>query len=252
MRAQRRSSTTSCARCARASCRRRAAFSAPATAPASCCSSTSASPARRSLSAMARPAAATSSPASSPYSRAFAGALVFSKEFSDIAFGMSALPFPARRPAGQARLGPRGRDRADGPPDQRGFSPSAASSRSAGSSSTRATARPRVRSSAATASCTATSRPARRFANALDFQDQLDRWCERINARVHRIDARGRRRAPRRGAASACARCRAMPDTDRRFVTRVPAQPYLRFDRNDYSLDPRLVGRRVEVASEPG
>jgi hypothetical protein len=24
-------------------------------------------------------------------------------------------------------------------------------------------------------------------------------------------------------------------------------QPYLRFDRNDYSLDPRLVGRRVEV-----
>ncbi|MCA1678158.1 MAG: IS21 family transposase, partial [Actinobacteria bacterium] len=24
-------------------------------------------------------------------------------------------------------------------------------------------------------------------------------------------------------------------------------QPYLRFDRNDYSLDPRLAGRRVEV-----
>jgi hypothetical protein len=38
-----------------------------------------------------------------------------------------------------------------------------------------------------------------------------------------------------------------MPATDRRFVMRVPAQPYLRFDRNDYSLDPRLVGRRVEV-----
>ena len=38
-----------------------------------------------------------------------------------------------------------------------------------------------------------------------------------------------------------------MPDSDRRFVMRVPAQPYLRFDRNDYSLDPRLVGRRVEV-----
>jgi hypothetical protein len=39
----------------------------------------------------------------------------------------------------------------------------------------------------------------------------------------------------------------AMPDTDRRWVVRVPPQPYLRFDRNDYSLDPRLVGRRVEV-----
>jgi hypothetical protein len=38
-----------------------------------------------------------------------------------------------------------------------------------------------------------------------------------------------------------------LPDTERRWVMRVPAQPYLRFDRNDYSLDPHLVGRRVEV-----
>ena len=38
-----------------------------------------------------------------------------------------------------------------------------------------------------------------------------------------------------------------MPDSDRRSVMRVPAQPYLRVDRNDYSLDPRLVGRRVEL-----
>jgi hypothetical protein len=87
----------------------------------------------------------------------------------------------------------------------------------------------------------------RRFANALDFQAQLDGWSDRINARVHRT--------PR---AAVCERLTeehalmrplpaAMPDTERRFVTRVPAQPYLRVDRNDYSLDPRLVGRRVEV-----
>jgi hypothetical protein len=38
-----------------------------------------------------------------------------------------------------------------------------------------------------------------------------------------------------------------MPDTDRRFVTRVAPQPYLRWDTNDSSLDPRLAGRRVEV-----
>jgi hypothetical protein len=37
------------------------------------------------------------------------------------------------------------------------------------------------------------------------------------------------------------------PDVDRRWVTRVAPDPYLRFDTNDYSLDPRLVGRRVEV-----
>jgi Mu transposase, C-terminal domain len=30
-------------------------------------------------------------------------------------------------------------------------------------------------------------------------------------------------------------------------VSRVPPDPHLRFDTNDYSLDPNLVGRRVEV-----
>src|SRR5919109_4175111 len=37
------------------------------------------------------------------------------------------------------------------------------------------------------------------------------------------------------------------PDTDRRWVLRVAPDPYLRFDTNDYSLDPQLVGRRVEA-----
>ena len=39
----------------------------------------------------------------------------------------------------------------------------------------------------------------------------------------------------------------APPDTDRRWVLRVPPDPYLRFDTCDYSLDPRLVARRVEA-----
>ena len=38
-----------------------------------------------------------------------------------------------------------------------------------------------------------------------------------------------------------------LPDTDRRRVVRVPAQPYLRVDRNDYSIDPVFAGRRVEL-----
>jgi hypothetical protein len=37
------------------------------------------------------------------------------------------------------------------------------------------------------------------------------------------------------------------PDVDRRWVLRVPPDPYLRFDTCDYSLDPALVGRRVEA-----
>jgi hypothetical protein len=38
-----------------------------------------------------------------------------------------------------------------------------------------------------------------------------------------------------------------LPDCDRRTVIRVGQQPYLRVDRNDYSIDPVFAGRRVEV-----
>ena len=38
-----------------------------------------------------------------------------------------------------------------------------------------------------------------------------------------------------------------LPDTDRRQVLRVPAQPFVRVDRNDYSIEPAFAGRRVEV-----
>jgi transposase len=89
--------------------------------------------------------------------------------------------------------------------------------------------------------------PGRRFANALDFQLQLDGWCERVNERVHRTI----RAVPAQRLIEERARMQTlperMPDLDRRFVARVPAQPYLRVDRNDYSIDPAFVGRRVEV-----
>ena len=38
-----------------------------------------------------------------------------------------------------------------------------------------------------------------------------------------------------------------LPDCDRRLVVRVPQQPFVRVDRNDYSIDPAFAGRRVEV-----
>jgi transposase len=90
--------------------------------------------------------------------------------------------------------------------------------------------------------------PGRRFANKLDYQLQLDGWFdERANPRTHKtlrcrpIDRLAEERemmAPLPATA---------PDTDRRWVLRVAPDPYLRFDTNDYSLDPQLVGRRVEA-----
>ena len=90
--------------------------------------------------------------------------------------------------------------------------------------------------------------PGRAFANELDFQLQLDTWfSERANPRQHktlRCRPIDRLLEEREVMAPLPAR---PPDTDRRWVLRVPPDPHLRFDTCDYSLDPVLVGRRVEV-----
>jgi transposase len=88
--------------------------------------------------------------------------------------------------------------------------------------------------------------PGRQFFNERDYQDQLDAWFVKANQRTHKtlrcrpVDRLNAERAHMQALP-------AFPDLDRRWVTRVPADPYLRFDTCDYSLDPRLVGRRVEV-----
>jgi transposase len=181
-----------------------------------------------------------------PYSRAFAGALVFSKEFADIAFGMSrCLARLGALPAKlvwdrEGAIAPRGR------PTERflAFCGQLALGwviLDAGDCQAKGALERSHRF------LHGNFEAGRRFANPLDFQHQLDDWCDRINQRMHRTtravvaERLAEERAVMRGLPAA------MPDSDRRFVMRVPAQPYLRVDRNDYSLDPRLVGRRVEV-----
>ena len=92
--------------------------------------------------------------------------------------------------------------------------------------------------------------PARSFAGPLDFQEQLDRWYHgRANTRFHRtLRARP---IERLGEEALRSLPEPLPDLDRRWVVRVPPQPYVRFDTNDYSLGPAFVGRRVEVRVSP-
>jgi hypothetical protein len=182
------------------------------------------------------------------YSRAGAGTLVFSKEAPDLLYGIGrcltqlgglpatlvwdregALHAGAARPSeafaafcGQLRLGWRFCEPAD--PEAKG-----AVERLQGFLET-------------------SFEPGRRFANHLDFQEQLDRWFrERANARFHRT----LRCRPADRLVEERARMRPLPeelpDFERRLVTRVFPDPYIRVDTCDYSLDPRLVGRRVEV-----
>jgi hypothetical protein len=89
--------------------------------------------------------------------------------------------------------------------------------------------------------------PGRAFANELDFQHQLDGWFEKANARTHKtLRARPVDRLADELAVMAPLPA-ASPDVDRRWVLRVAPDPFLRFDTCDYSLDPGLIGRRVEV-----
>ena len=89
--------------------------------------------------------------------------------------------------------------------------------------------------------------PGRLFANELDYQLQLDAWFDKANARTHKtlrarpVDRLVEERELMRPLPER------PPDTDRRLVMRVAPDPYLRFETNDYSLDPRVVGRRVDV-----
>jgi transposase len=90
--------------------------------------------------------------------------------------------------------------------------------------------------------------PGRMFANELDFQLQLDAWfAERANPRMHKtLRCRPSDRLVEEHAVMTSLPG-SLPDVDRRWVLRVAPDPYLRFDTCDYSLDPRLVGRRVEA-----
>jgi transposase len=89
--------------------------------------------------------------------------------------------------------------------------------------------------------------PGRRFLGPEDFQAQLDTWFDKANRRTHKtLRARPADRLIEERAALRPLPA-TPPDVDRRFVCRESPDPYVRVDTCDYSLDPRHVGRRIEV-----
>ncbi|MHB8492887.1 MAG: IS21 family transposase [Solirubrobacteraceae bacterium] len=182
------------------------------------------------------------------FSRAAAGALVFSKRFEDIAWGMSrCLRFLGALPETLVW------DREGAIHDGRG-----GASEPFAAFCGRLAVGWRILQARDPESKGALERthrflrsnfePARSFANPIDFQGQLDRWfSERANLRFHR----GIRAVPAERLAQERGGMRPLPDpmpaTVSRRTLRVPQQPYFRFDSNDYSLDPRFAGGRVEL-----
>jgi hypothetical protein len=89
--------------------------------------------------------------------------------------------------------------------------------------------------------------PGRRFSSPEDFDTQLQEWLVRANARVHR-DLRCRptdRVAEDRGAMLGFPPV--LPDPALRFEVRLRRDHYVRVETCDYSVDPRAIGRRIDV-----
>jgi len=92
--------------------------------------------------------------------------------------------------------------------------------------------------------------PGRTFASPSDFNAQLTRWLEIANARVVRTI----KAAPTELLAADTAAMLALPPTPLhlgfRSRVKLPRDYYVRVDTNDYSVDPRAIGRLVDVSAD--
>jgi transposase len=89
--------------------------------------------------------------------------------------------------------------------------------------------------------------PGRRFESIDNFNAQFTGWLRRANNRVHATTRVRPAEAIYEDRGSMLAFPPVLPDVSLRFGTRVPRDHYIRVETNDYSVNPRFVGRRVEV-----
>jgi transposase len=92
--------------------------------------------------------------------------------------------------------------------------------------------------------------PGREFASPADFNTQMTAWIATANARWHRrLECR-----PADRIAADLAAMIALPPvppvTGWRKTARLPRDYYVRLDGNDYSVDPSVIGRRIEVSAD--
>ncbi len=92
--------------------------------------------------------------------------------------------------------------------------------------------------------------PGRDFASPGDFNAQFTQWLSRANARVVRTT----RVAPTSRLDADLAAMRPLPPRPLHLGwhqrVRLPRDYYVRVDTNDYSVDPRAIGRLVDVSGD--
>ena len=89
--------------------------------------------------------------------------------------------------------------------------------------------------------------PGRRFESVADFNSQFSSWLRRANSRVHATTKVRPSEAIYEDRGAMVAFPAVLPDPALRFGLRLARDHYVRVDTNDYSVNPRFVGRRIEV-----
>lgn len=89
--------------------------------------------------------------------------------------------------------------------------------------------------------------PGRRFEDVADFNRQLTSWLVKANNRIHATTKVRPAEAAYEDRGAMLGFPAVLPDPSWRFSTRLPRDHYVRVATNDYSVNPRFVGRRVEV-----
>jgi transposase len=89
--------------------------------------------------------------------------------------------------------------------------------------------------------------PGRTFEDVDDFNRQLTVWLKRANQRIHGTTKVRPSEAIFEDRGAMMPFPPVLPDPSMRYTTRLPRDHYVRVDTNDYSVNPRFVGRRVDV-----
>ena len=89
--------------------------------------------------------------------------------------------------------------------------------------------------------------PGRSFEDVADFNRQLGVWLKRANQRIHGTTRVRPSEAIFEDRGAMMNFPPLLPDPSWRFTTRLSRDHYIRVDTNDYSVNPRHVGRRVNV-----
>lgn len=89
--------------------------------------------------------------------------------------------------------------------------------------------------------------PGRRFEDAGDFNRQLTGWLVKANHRVHATTKVRPTEAMYEDRGSMLGFPPVLPDVSLRFRIRLPRDHYVSVDGNDYSVNPRFVGRPIDV-----